>query len=132
VGAEDGAVRSIALTLSFPPRELSPNYRSRHWTQVARAKKAYRTECMVDARNARDCRTEYPLRAPVEAHVVFVVGARDRLPDVDNCLASLKAGIDGVCDAGVITDDRDIASWHVSVARGHKREVSLLLREVRE
>ena len=120
---------AITITLDYPPRELSPNYRPKYRQEVYPIKRAYRLACKVDALNARDCKTEYPLKGPIEAHAVFVVN-KGPMPDGDNCLASLKAGIDGVCDAGILKNDRDIASWSVSVVKGPKRHVSLLLREI--
>lgn len=119
---------AITIRLAWPPKELSPNYRAKHWSGPAAARAAYRWECRVDARNARDCRTEYPLKAPVEATVVFSV-PKGNMPDVDNALASIKSGVDGICDAGILANDRDIASWQVSVERGVKREVVLILKE---
>src|SRR5688572_9452789 len=103
------AAQSIEIRLDWPPPELKP-YSRIHWAALAAAKREYRRECRLLARNAMDTRTAYPLSAPVEALVVFTV-PKGGMPDTDNALASIKAGIDGICDAGVLANDRDIASW---------------------
>lgn len=77
---------------------------------------------------ARDTRTEYPLRAPVEGHLEFRTTAL-RGYDADNLIAWMKSGIDGVADAGVIANDRDIVSWSVEVRKHVSREVIVTLRE---
>ena len=120
---------AITIRLAWPYKELSPNYSNKKNIHgIAAAKRQYRWDCHVDARGARDCRTEYPLKAPVEATAIFVV-PKGPMPDGDNALASIKIAIDGIADAGILANDRDIVSWQVSVERGVKREVVILLRE---
>lgn len=119
---------AITIRLAWPPRQLSPNFRPKHWSEVSTAKREYRFACKVDSMNAKDCRTIYPLCGPLEGHATFITNTKNR-HDTDNLLASLKAGMDGVADAGVIANDRDIASWQVSVERGVKREVVVILKE---
>lgn len=119
---------AITIRLDWPYAELSPNYRG-FWRKVAEAKRIYRQACYVLARNAKDCKTAYPLTAPITAHVVFYI-QKGRGPDVDNALASLKSGVDGIQDAGVIANDRDIVSWTAEVTKGDRREVVLMLSEV--
>lgn len=121
-------MRSITIHLDFPPKELHPNFRTTKpaWVRAVRSK--YRDDCRLLARASRDNRTEYPLKGPLEASAVFYV-TRGRGPDVDNALASFKSGLDGVADAGVIANDRDIVSWSTEVVKGMKREVVLTLRE---
>ena len=119
---------AITIRLAWPPRELSPNFRSKSWYAKAAAARMYRQACYVDARAAKDCKTEYPLKAPVEALVMFYV-TRGRGPDNDNASAMLKAGWDGICDAGILVNDRDIASLQVFVEKGLRREVVVILKE---
>ena len=118
---------AITIRLDWPYEELSPNYRG-HWRKVANAKHVYRTACKVLARSAMDCKTTYPLTPPMDGHLEFITTAM-RGYDRDNLIAWMKSGIDGVADAGVIANDRDIVSWSTEVVKGIKREVVLTLRE---
>lgn len=91
------------VTLPWPPSILSPNQRP-HWAELARAKKAYRTECYMQARIA-GITTQWLAGAP-RAHVSLTFYPPDRRGrDVDNMLASMKAGLDGLADA-LGLDDR--------------------------
>jgi hypothetical protein len=120
---------SITVRLDFPPVELTPNFRTKKRGWVDAVKRSYRYTCYIDARNARDCKTTYPLRAPLKGHATFYV-TRGTGPDPDNALASLKSGIDGIADAGVIGNDRDV-SWSSEVVRkALKREVVVTISEV--
>lgn len=122
---------SVRLTLPFPPRELSPNYRPKHWGALYRAKKAYREACEVLARDVRNTSgVSYPLKSPVQARVIFAV-ARGELPDEDNCTASFKAGWDGIVDSKLLVDDspEHLHVVETLVQRGPKREVRVLLED---
>ena len=132
----------LAFTLPLPPKELSPNYRARHWAQVSTAKAAYRRDCGWTAKGAmfaaaaRAAETtppppmvNFPLAAPVTAHVTFVVPDKRRR-DLDNLSASMKAAWDGIVDAGVLVDDSSEHLKHAApelvVERG-TREVRVVL-----
>lgn len=99
----------LEFELPMPPPELSPNAR-KHWAPKAQAVAAYRYEARVNAASARwlwcNARGEiWPgIPEPVQATVTFVLKTRARR-DIDNLLGSLKAGFDGMRDAGVISDD---------------------------
>ena len=118
---------AITIRLAWPPEELDPNKRPNRWAK-ADATRSYRYASKIDARKAMDCKTEYPLKAPVEALVTFYV-TRGRGPDNDNASAMLKAGWDGICDAGILANDRDIVSLQVFVEKGLRREVVVILSE---
>ena len=118
-------MNEITLDLPYPPPLLSPNSH-KPWQAKARAVKAYRWDCFVAAAEQRNA-VQYPLKAPVEAHIVFVY-VKGVPMDVDNALAAFKAGLDGICDTRLIENDRDISAWHASVVRGDRKHVSLLLR----
>lgn len=119
---------AITIRLDWPYKELWPNFRTREQYIVREARRIYRKTCFADARIAKDGRTEYPLMGPVEAHAVFYI-TKGRGPDVDNCVAAAKAAVDGVADAGVIANDKDIVSWTAEVKKGNRRELVLMLRE---
>lgn len=108
--------------LPWPPSSLSPNKRQ-HWTALSKAKAAYRIECANE--------TAMRVR-PVEVssepkHIEFVFYPPDRRSyDVDNLLARMKAGIDGMADALGI-DDRVFVKTTVSVAASEGKPGSVLV-----
>ena len=96
----------IAFTLPWPPRELSPNTRHAHWSQLARAKKRYRSACALHAQVQGARRMEVKR---LQVHLRFVPPDR-RARDLDNCIASMKAGLDGLADVLGVDDSR----WRLS------------------
>lgn len=108
---------TLLIALPIPPRALSPNVRS-HWAAKARAVERYRAlACQRACRMLRKEKMAPPLygRAYVEIEWEHKTA---RLPDKDNIVAWLKSGIDGLTDAGIFKDDRDVdyASPRVSKA----------------
>jgi len=102
-------METITITLPVPPRELSPNGRT-HWAVKARHVKEARTLAQVEAHNAMIC-AGFPKQAKWErAKVTAKVIKRDRRGrmDDDNFKASCKSYCDGVCDAGLILNDRGL------------------------
>lgn len=98
----------MQITLAWPPAELSPNSRL-HWARVAKAKKSYRNACALEAVMQGVKRTTAPrLRLALE----FVPPTR-RTPDLDNLLARMKSGIDGLADVLGLDDRR----WEFSISR---------------
>lgn len=98
----------MQITLAWPPAELSPNSRL-HWARAAKAKKAYRRACAIEAIAQGVQRTTAPrLHLALE----FVPPTR-RMPDADNLLARMKSGIDGLADV-LGLDDRH---WEFSISR---------------
>ncbi len=91
----DGAVANLLrLTLPWPPAALNPNTRHAHWSQLARAKKRFRSACALTARAqgaGRLCASELAIS------LVFVPPNR-RARDLDNCIAAMKSGLDGLAD----------------------------------
>lgn len=100
---------AIMLELPFPPAELNPNKARRlHRMHVAPIAARYKQACRVLALNARrelekDGAT-FPLPTPAMAIVTFVLATKQRR-DLDNLLASFKAGLDGIVAAGLLSDD---------------------------
>ena len=91
------------MTLTFPwfPKELSPNSRS-HWAKIAEMKKAYRLEWWAIGQEAK----KLPLRdGNVHLTVDFYPQSKMHY-DLDNCLASIKSGLDGLADALQVNDKR--------------------------
>lgn len=98
------------LRLTWPSdKALSPNARV-HWSVKAKAKKWLRTAWAVEAL-AQDLGPSTAKR--LELHVVFM--QRDRRPrDLDNLLASAKAGLDGLADVLKVDD----SNWSLRIEKG--------------
>lgn len=90
------------IILPWPPVALSPNARL-HWSALAKAKKAYRTECFYQARHAGIAAGMFGKDAKVHVSLEFYPPDR-RHRDEDNMLASMKSGLDGLADALGIDD----------------------------
>ena len=90
------------ITLPWPPKQLSPNARI-HWSTRARHAKAYKAACYAIARQA-GLTTPYPA-GKIALRLDFYPPTRVRR-DLDNLLASMKAGIDGVALALGVDDSR--------------------------
>jgi crossover junction endodeoxyribonuclease RusA len=90
----------VTITLPLPDRKLSPNSRT-HWAAKAKAVKAARAYAAwqtVGNRLGLDAAT-----------ITVTPYYRDRRRhDSDNLLASLKPSIDGLVDAGLLTDDNRV------------------------
>lgn len=98
----------IEITLPWPPSSLSPNTRQ-HWSKLAKAKKAYRHECWVQAKSQGVKKSETDR---LHLSIVFVPPSR-RAFDLDNCLARQKSGLDGLADALGVDDKH----WSLSIAK---------------
>lgn len=99
----------LTLVLPWPPSALSPNHRG-HWAQLARAKKAYRTECAWQAK-AQGARRLTADRLAVS--FTFYPPSRRRM-DLDNAIARLKAGIDGLADVLGVDDSRWVMTFSMA------------------
>ena len=98
------------LSLPWPPRELNPNFKSRHWGPKAAATKKYRFAVKMLAREAK---WEIPEKGPIYLEVEFY--PPDRRPrDKDNMEHSFKAGQDGLADAWNVNDQRIDCKYEVS------------------
>lgn len=96
----------MTIILPWPPSALSPNHRG-HWAQLAKAKKAYRTECAWQAK-AQGARRLTADRLAVS--FTFYPPSRRRM-DLDNAIARLKAGIDGLADVLGVDDSRWVMTF---------------------
>lgn len=104
----------MQIILPWPPRALNPNSRHGHWATLARAKRAYRLDCALTAR-AQGLRPVDCSRLRVA--VVFHPPDRRRR-DLDNCIAALKAGLDGLADVLGVDDSR----WELEASLGEPRK----------
>jgi Holliday junction resolvase RusA-like endonuclease len=88
------------LKITFPwfLKELKPNW-SGHYMQKAKAKAIYRSECeRITLNTMRDT-----WKASNKLRITFYK-PNNRHMDLDNMLASIKSGIDGMCDALQVND----------------------------
>jgi crossover junction endodeoxyribonuclease RusA len=91
----------ICITLPWPPKELSPNARL-HWAAKNKHRKRYREVCAWQA-VADGVRPNVAYTGPLRVEIEFIPPDR-RARDMDNMLASIKAGLDGVADALGVDD----------------------------
>jgi crossover junction endodeoxyribonuclease RusA len=98
----------LTLTLPWPPKELSPNTRQ-HWSKLAKAKKAYREACAWTAKQQGAGRIE---AQKLHLTITFVPPNR-RAHDLDNCLARMKSGLDGLADVLGVDDKH----WTLTIAK---------------
>lgn len=102
----------IRVILPWPTSDLSPNARG-HWAIKARAKKAYRTLCAWEAQSQGLGRI-YAERLHLK--ITFVPPNR-RARDLDNLLASIKSGLDGLCDVLGVDDSK----WSMEISKADDR-----------
>lgn len=97
------------VTLTWPPAKLSPNSRA-HWASKARAAASHKQDCAILAMGAG-------LRAlgwdAMAVSLTFCPPDR-RARDMDNMLAAMKAGLDGLAQATGVDDSK----WTITMARG--------------
>jgi len=89
---------TFSITLPWPPSVLAPNARA-HWRKKDKSRRAYKSECFLLAKQNRPHFGEGYI--PLE--IVFHPPTR-RGFDLDNALASIKAGIDGIAEAWGVND----------------------------
>ena len=121
-------MNTVYLSLSLPPKVLSPNARPRHWAERARAVRTYRRESALLTRQALGRRAK-PRWEQATCQATYFGRTKHR-PDSDNILAMLKPAFDGLTDAGLLADDRDLI--HLPVDRQTDRLHPRILLTVRK
>jgi crossover junction endodeoxyribonuclease RusA len=92
----------ITIEFPIPPRILHPNARS-HYMAKSRATKQYRNlVCLLALSASGNARPRWE-RATVSTTWFFQT-RRGR--DGDNLIAWMKAGFDGLADAGIVSNDK--------------------------
>lgn len=97
----------LRVILPLPHKDLSANT-NKGWRRIASLKKDYRLLAMVLGKNAiQEQKWHSPERVSMSVEFAIKgsrgVGYAPR--DEANALTSVKAGIDGLIDAGVVVDD---------------------------
>ena len=140
--------RTLTFTFGWPPRELSPNIRTKtvvladgtrkrkaiHWREVGAATKAYREQCgwaAVEPAIDPETHVTICLHSPVLATTTFHVKDKIRR-DMKNMEAALKPLWDGIVDAGVLQDDSTEHLRHAEskLVVGKERKVVVVLEEM--
>jgi crossover junction endodeoxyribonuclease RusA len=99
----------LILTMPWPIlKPLSPNWRG-HWAQKAKAKRQLREAWFYQAleQGAQKIKAD-ALTVSLEFHM-----PDKRARDLDNLLASCKAGLDGLADALGVDDSK----WSLSICK---------------
>lgn len=96
----------MRIQLPWPLKGLSPNDRV-HWRAKSRATRRYRGIAAWTVVEHR----RHAMKGPYALRVVFCPKSRGPVPDKDNCIASFKAGQDGIADA-LRVNDRDLTVTH--------------------
>ena len=99
----------MIIKLPWPPTGLSPNSRN-HWAKTAKLKKQYREACFWQAmeQGARPVQAE-----KLHLTLTFVPPTR-RAYDLDNALARMKSGLDGLADVLKVDDKH----WSLTIQKG--------------
>ena len=94
----------LSVYLPWPPSKLNPNARV-HWAQLAKEKAAYRQACWALCKEAGFAPGLFHPAEELRLSLEFVPPTRAKR-DLDNCLAAMKSGIDGLSDALQVNDNR--------------------------
>lgn len=100
----------IEVSLPWPPTALSPNFKA-HWSKRYGATKRYRQACWAITM----AHSRVHLFGQLHMDLTFV-RPNKRLFDLDNLVARMKSGIDGMADALSI-NDAQIVSHSARVAQ---------------
>lgn len=121
-------MEALLVTVSMPPRSLSPNARV-HWAVKMKATRKARTEawaaCQV-AMHEQNTKGGWKAGACKVVWYARTNARRDR----DNCLAMLKPTFDGLVAGGVLVDDCGLIHLPMAMQVDSKNpRVELHLRE---
>lgn len=104
----------LTIILPWPPKELNPNSRV-HWLKLAHHKKSYREVC---AWNAMDQGARQIKADSLHLTLEFVPPSR-RPFDLDNALAQMKSGLDGLADVLGVDD----SNWSLTIRKAPAGEI---------
>lgn len=97
----------MKLEFPYPPKALSPNSRC-HWGARHRASQGHKANCYLIAKQ------EVPKFTDKQIHLSITFHPKTaNLPDADNLLASMKAGLDGIALAWNVNDSRFVPHVHI-------------------
>lgn len=96
------------IVLPWPTKALSPNARVHHMA-LHKAKQSYRFACATVARQQGARKLS---AGALHLRITFVPPDR-RARDLDNMLASIKSGLDGLCDVLEVDD----SLWTLTITK---------------
>jgi crossover junction endodeoxyribonuclease RusA len=94
----------MKIDLPWPPQETHPNCR-KHWAVKMRAVRNYRRNCHVATMVQLQSKSHAVPAGDLQLTLTFHPKT-NRKRDIDNLIAQMKAGLDGVADALKIDDSR--------------------------
>ena len=99
-----GPTAGMAVELPWPPAELSPNRKNgKHWSTTHAIKTRYLADCRHLALQAMRAAGYVPPQGVFGLTITFAAPDKRRR-DMDNMLASLKSGLDGISQALGVDD----------------------------
>jgi len=103
----------MQVSIPWPPRELSPNARNDR-RAVAGVRKRYRQTAWGLALSKKPM-NDWRVESNLALHLSITFHPPDkRRRDLDNMLASIKSGLDGVADALGVDD----SEWSLTIQKG--------------
>jgi crossover junction endodeoxyribonuclease RusA len=105
----------VTFYLPLPERELTPNARC-HWAIKAKVVKTSRAIAKAEALRVLDGNTP-PKWQKANLKITFFLLPKNRGLDPDNAIASIKPYIDGIADAGVIKNDKNLWPERPTITR---------------
>lgn len=111
----------IAFPVPWPPIGLSPNSRL-HWRQKARIAAKHKADCQLAAMAAGARQLHWTGMA---VSLRFCPPDR-RARDLDNMLAAMKSGLDGIAAATGVDD----SAWSIALAKGEPVRGGAVLIEI--
>lgn len=111
---------SITIILPLPDRGLSPNARSRTYHKKARLTKVARRVAWALSLQAISQTGEAMPWWKKARTTITAYFPTKTFADSDNLLASLKPSFDGICDAGVLIDDKELSHNPVTMMKDAK------------
>ena len=119
---------ALKLWIPLPPAALHPNSRV-HWRKKASVARKYRADVKLLTTVAIRCLSSLHVTLPLKDATVFVTFSwpDKRRRDEDGAMASLKAAFDGLQDAGVVENDRDLHHLFASSGFGKRKDAGVLL-----
>lgn len=117
--------KSFLLELPWPSSKLSPNARE-HWTTTSKLRKLYRARCKAIGEQVGLGYLRGSKNA-VRVDLTFFPPDR-RARDMDNMLASMKSGLDGLADAMGVDDSR----WKIAMEVSDPKKGGCVLVQIME
>jgi crossover junction endodeoxyribonuclease RusA len=111
------------IILSWPPKELSPNARI-HWGEKHKVAKTYRIDAGWATKASKD---QVIGEGMIDLKIIFYPPNKQQR-DLDNCLASIKSGLDGIADGLGVNDSRFRLSCEIGPVKAGCGEVRVIIK----